>query len=419
VLYKIKIYKKIYGARHRRNEMKITGVVAEYNPFHAGHEYQLRMAKKLSGCDCIAVVMSGNYVQRGEPAIIDKFKRAEAAVYGGADIVIELPMPFSCQNAEMFAFAAIRELSKLNIDSLSFGCEDYDIRLLKKIASIQLTPEYNYFIKEEMKKGLSYPKAMANTLENLISDDSKAVYTPNNVLAVEYIKSALKLNLNLQYYPVKRLGMGHNDMEIKGPFHSASAIRNSLIKGSFSDLRLTEKSFEMIEKFYAEHKKFNTLNNYVDFLYYKILTCDDLNSIYEIKEGLDNKIMAQIFRHENVDDLIMSLKSKRYTYSKLRRCLLNILLDIKKVYINKFMLTNCDYVKVLAFNNMGRQVFKEARKKGIKVINRYSDYKKYGLDPEKLDRFQITKTSTNIYYLPLKNRKMNSEYTENAAYVDI
>jgi len=104
--------------------MKITGVVAEYNPFHAGHEYQLKMARKLSDCDCIAVVMSGNFVQRGEPAIIDKFKRAEAAVYGGADIVIELPMPFSCQNAEMFAFAAIKELKKLNVDSISFGCEN-------------------------------------------------------------------------------------------------------------------------------------------------------------------------------------------------------------------------------------------------------------------------------------------------------
>jgi predicted nucleotidyltransferase len=319
----------------------------------------------------------------------------------------------------MFALAAIKELSKVNIDSLSFGCENDDIKLLKRIASIQMTPEYNIKIKEEMKKGLSYPKAMSNSLKSVLKEDSIAVYSPNNVLAVEYIKSALKLNLSLDCYPVKRLGMGHNETEVTGSFHSATAIRNSLIKNSFKDLKLTEKSFELIERFYRDHYKFNSLNNYVDYLYYKILTCDDLTSIYEIKEGLDNKIMTQVYRHENIDDLIMSLKSKRYTYSKLRRCLLNILLDIKKVNINKFMLTNNDYIKVLAFNNIGRQVIKDVRAGGIKVINRYSDYKKYDLDPKKLDRFQITNMSSNIYYLPLKNRKINSEYTENAVYVDV
>ena len=399
--------------------MKITGVVAEYNPFHTGHEYQLKMARKLSDCDCIAVVMSGNFVQRGEPAIIDKFKRAEAAVYGGADIVIELPMPFSCQNAEMFAFAAIKELKKLNVDSISFGCENDDVKLLEKIACLQLTPEFNKNIKVEIKKGLSYPNAMSNALVSLINDEAEAVYSPNNVLAVEYIKSAMKLDLNLSYYPVKRLGMAHNDTEFQGPFHSAAAIRNSMLEGSLNNLKLTEKSLELIEKFYNDHKQFNTLNNYTDYLYYKIITCDDLNTIYEIKEGLNNKIMSQSFKHENIDDLIMSLKSKRYTYSKLRRCLLNILLDIKKVDIIKIMLTNNDYVKVLAFNNAGRRAIKHAKNNGIKVINRFSDYKKYNLSPENLKVFNITNKSSNIYYLPLKNRKINSEYTENAVYINI
>ena len=399
--------------------MKITGVVAEYNPFHTGHEYQLKMARKLSDCDCIAVVMSGNFVQRGEPAIIDKFNRAEAAVYGGADIVIELPMPFSCQNAEMFAFAAIKELKKLNVDSISFGCENDDVKLLEKIACLQLTPEFNKNIKVEIKKGLSYPNAMSNALVSLINDEAEAVYSPNNVLAVEYIKSAMKLDLNLSYYPVKRLGMAHNDTEFQGPFHSAAAIRNSMLEGSLNNLKLTEKSLELIEKFYNDHKQFNTLNNYTDYLYYKIITCDDLNTIYEIKEGLNNKIMSQSFKHENIDDLIMSLKSKRYTYSKLRRCLLNILLDIKKVDIIKIMLTNNDYVKVLAFNNAGRRAIKHAKNNGIKVINRFSDYKKYNLSPENLKVFNITNKSSNIYYLPLKNRKINSEYTENAVYINI
>jgi len=399
--------------------MRITGVVAEYNPFHSGHEYQLRMARRLSGCDCIAVVMSGNYVQRGEPAIIDKFKRAEAAIYGGADIVIELPMPFSCQNAEMFAHAAIMELKKLNVDSISFGCETYNVRLLKKIALLQLTPGFNNYIKEEMKKGLSYPNAMSNALKFILNEEAEAVYSPNNVLAVEYIKSAVKLNLELQYYPVKRVGMAHNDTEISGLFHSATAIRNAIMEGSFDNLMLTEKSTELIKKFFYEHNKYNTLNNYRDYLYYKIITCDDLEEIYEINEGLNNKIISQVYKHETIDEFIMSLKSKRYTYSKLRRSLLNILLGIKKVDIINIMSTNDKYVKVLAFNNTGRKAIKNAVNNGTIVINRYSDYKKNNLTPEKLMRFNITNKTSNIYYLPLENRKMNSEYFENAVYVDV
>jgi predicted nucleotidyltransferase len=229
----------------------------------------------------------------------------------------------------------------------------------------------------------------------------------------------VKLNLELQYYPVKRVGMAHNDTEISGLFHSATAIRNAIMEGSFDNLKLTEKSIELIKKFCKEHKKYNTLNNYRDYLYYKIITCDDLEEIYEINEGLNNKIISQVYKHETIDEFIMSLKSKRYTYSKLRRSLLNILLGIKKVDIINIMSTNDKYVKVLAFNNTGRKAIKNAVNNGTIVINRYSDYKKNNLTPEKLMRFNITNKTSNIYYLPLENRKMNSEYFENAVYVDV
>ncbi|NLJ58561.1 MAG: nucleotidyltransferase [Tissierellia bacterium] len=397
--------------------MKITGVVAEYNPFHAGHEYQLKKARELSGCDGIAVVMSGNYVQRGEPAIIDKFKRAEAAIYGGADIVIELPMPFSCQNAEIFSFAAIRELSKLRINSISFGCENDRLELLKKIANAQLLPEFNARVRKEMKKGISYGNAMTNSLKSILGD-AEAVYMPNNVLAVEYIKSAIKLNLNIDFYPVKRLGMNYNDTVISESFHSATAIRKGILEGNYSNLKLTEKSFQSIEDFYSQHKKFNTLDNYIDYLYYKIIDLgSSLDEIYEVKEGLDNKILANVFKYNNVDEFIMSLKSKRYTYSKVRRCLLNILLSISKSDINTFLSHSTDYVKVLAFNDRGRDIIKYAKNKETKVVNRYSDYKKYNLNPEELPVFNLTKKASDIYYLPLENRKINSEYRENAVYI--
>jgi len=408
--------------------MKIVGIVAEYNPFHKGHEYQLRKAKENSNCDYVAVVMSGNFVQRGEPALIDKFRRAESAIYGGADLVIELPMPFSCQNAELFAKAALTELKKLNITHLSFGCEDDDLESLKEAALIQINNKnLKYIIKDELAKGISYPTALTNAI-NSVSNINIAhiLKSPNNVLGIEYIKSSIKLNGNWDFTPVKRIGKNHNDIDISGRYDSATAIRKDIIKASekIYTNSLTKKSNEMIEQFYGVYNGYNSLDLYLNYIYYKILDLgiDGLNDIYEVSEGLNNKIYSNIFIHNSIDNFIMSLKSKRYTYSKLRRILLNILLNIKKHDIDNFMLTNLEsktniynnFVKVLAFNDNGRQILKHTKNSDTYIINKFSDYKKYNLN---LDIFNLTNKSTNIYYLPFNNKKTNEEYIQNAIYV--
>jgi len=404
--------------------MKVAGIVAEYNPFHKGHEYQLNKARNLSGCDGVAVVMSGNFVQRGEPAIIDKFKRAESAIYGGADLVIELPMPFSCQNAELFAKAAVTELKKLPITHLSFGCENDNIEILKEIAFIQTNNlDYNLALKHELKSGISYPSAVTNAIckfSNKNINIKEIISSPNNVLGLEYIKSSINLSCNWDFVPVKRIGSNHNDVDISGKYDSATAIRKSIIENSMLELpnSLTVKSIEMVNKFKDDYQNFNNLNNYLNYIYYKILDIgiDGLNEIYEVSEGLNNKIYSNIFKYNNVDDFILSLKSKRYTYSKLRRILLNILLGITKTNIRDFMLTNKDNksIKVLAFNDIGRQIIKKAKTNGTSVINRYSDYKKNNSD---LNIFNLTDKSTNIYFLPFSNKKTNEEYIQNAVYV--
>jgi len=402
--------------------MKITGIVAEYNPFHMGHEYQLNKARELSGCDAVAIVMSGNFVQRGEPAIIDKFRRAEAAVHAGADIVIELPMPFSCQNAEMFAFAAVNELKKLHVTSLSFGCENEDPKMLLKIAKTQLSDTYVKILKEEIKKGISFPAAMTNALKLILGEESRdTVLSPNNVLAVEYMKSVMKQDLKWDFYPVRRMGKNHNDEDISGLFDSATAIRKAILSRSSQNISATEKSIELIEDFYEKFNGFNSLDNYVDILYYKIidLGADGLSEIFEVSEGLNNKIYDNVYKHSTMDDFIMSLKSKRYTYSKLRRAMLNIILDIKHNDIKYFMLpNNHEYVKVLAFNNVGRNVIKHARTFNTAAINRFSDYKKNRLAAEDIPLFRLTNKSTNLYYLPFRNRETNVEYKENAVYIN-
>lgn len=402
--------------------MKITGIVAEYNPFHMGHEYQLKKAREVSSCDGIVVVMSGNYVQRGEPAIIDKFKRAEAAIYGGADLVIELPPPFSSQNAEMFAHAAIGELKKLPVSAISFGCENDDTVILKEIAKLQLTEKFHETIKKEIKSGISYPSALSNTISSQLGEKAATLASsPNNVLGIEYIKSMMKYNLNWEIAPVKRKGKDHNDASSSGYFDSATAIRQLVLKSSFQNISVPEKSKESIHRFYQEQQAFNCLNNYLDILYFEIIRLGPggLMNIYEVTEGLNNKIYSNVFRYSNVDDLIMSLKSKRYTYSKLRRMLLNIILGITDTDIKYFMLPNSiNSVKVLSFNDTGRQIINEAKDK-IAFINRYSDYRKHGIDANNLPLFKLTDKGTNLYYLPFKDRKFSEEYKSNSVYVKI
>jgi predicted nucleotidyltransferase len=387
-----------------------------------GHEYQLKKARETSGAEGIVVVMSGNYVQRGEPAIIDKFKRAESAVYNGADLVIELPLPFSCQNAEMFANAAISELKKLPVNSLSFGCENTDTKLLREIAKLQLSSRFHEDIKQEIKQGLSYPKALSNVISNSLGKEAyNAASTPNNVLAIEYIKSTIIHNLNWSLFPIKRLGKNHNDLNATGYYDSATAIRRQLLNSfSLDSISVSAQSKYNLDVFYKEHHSFNCFNNYLDILYYKIIQLgpEGLNRIYEVGEGLNNKIYSNVFKHNTVDDLIGALKSKRYTYSKLRRMLLNIMLGITYEDINYFMLTDSvNFIKVLAFDDVGRKIIKEAKNNGTAVINRFSDFKKYNLNADALPLFKLTNKATNTYYIPLKNKKFNDEYISNAIYV--
>lgn len=269
---------------------------------------------------------------------------------------------------------------------------------------------------------MSYPKAMSNVIKLFLGEEAfKAAASPNNVLAVEYIKSTLKHNFKWDFVPVKRIGKAHNDVSSTGCYDSATAIRKTILSSATKYTKsVPVKSTEQLYKFHKEHRCFSSFDNYLELLYYKIIELGPhgLNNIYEVNEGLNNKIYSNIFKYNSIDEYIMSLKSKRYTYSRLRRMLLNILLGITDYDINHFMSSSeNNYIKVLAFNDVGRQIIKEAKNNGTIVINRYSDYKKNNIDAEALRLFRLTNKASNIYYIPLKNKKLNSEYITNAVYV--
>lgn len=405
--------------------MKIIGIVAEYNPFHMGHKYQIEKAKQYYNDSNVVVVMSGNYVQRGDMAIIDKYTRANIAVKNGADLVIELPFPFACQNAELFASAAIKELIKVNASAISFGCENTDVNILKQIATIQLnnTDEYNSKIKKYISEGCSYPTAINKSVSEMLKNSN--ILTPNNTLAIEYIKACISNNFHPIYIPVKRHKANHNDLSLENDFASATAIRNAIMLNNIDNLNnvIPDDTYNILKEYCFGGQQFNSLDNYLSFIYYKIISLGNKNlkNIYDVNEGIENRIADSVYKYNNLNEFILAVKSKRYTYARIRRILLNILLDIKKDDISKLKDYHNNYIKILSFNDRGKNILRNAKHNGTAIITKYSDYNRNGIHAENDLYFSMTSKSSDIYYLNHNDRSkyINNEYTNNASYIQI
>ena len=230
--------------------MKACGIVAEYNPLHTGHVYQMNKARQISQADCIIVVMSGNFVQRGEPAVIDKYARTRAALKAGADIVIELPVYYALSSAENFARGAVLTLNEMKAASICFGAETDNADCLAKIshAIISESPEYKAILNKALAEGLSYPAARQTALLEYLPECKDIITGSNNILAIEYIKAILGNNLNMTYYPVLREGAGYNDDTDNAEFASAFGIRKMLMSDEHDRLKtyLTPVMYEEI-----------------------------------------------------------------------------------------------------------------------------------------------------------------------------
>lgn len=315
--------------------MKILGIVAEYNPFHNGHKYHIDAAKEIVNPDAVFCVMSGNFVQRGEPAIYNKFIRANCAVNNGIDIVFELPLFASLSSAENFAMQAISILNNAGVTHLAFGCENDDIKLLDKIANIivEESDKYKELLKVNLKKGVSYPKAREIAISEIISRDNglggnpppiinDVLKSPNNILAIEYLKSLKKLKSNIIPVPIKRYKTDYHSLETTDNIASASAIRNMI------------KLKSDISKFVPEiiNKKTIFVEDFEQMLMYKLRssTKEDFLSLQDVNEGLENAFINAVTTSITLNEIIEKVNSKRYTLSRIKRILFNLLLEVPK-----------------------------------------------------------------------------------------
>lgn len=345
--------------------MNITGIITEYNPFHNGHLYHLTEAKKNTNADAIICVMSGNFVQRGGPAIIDKWKRTEMALNNGVDLIIELPTYYAVSSAEFFAKGAVSILHHLGIvNNIFFGSECGNVDKLTTIskALVNEDPKLKSLIKENLSKGDTFAKAREKSLTEYLNDEdiNKVLNSSNNILGIEYIKSILRLNSNICPSTLKREGSNYNDKDLSNSFSSATAIRELLKnKKSLEKLKnlIPQESYEIFSKLQDDNYHFVFDENMFKFIKYKIQTnCISFNNLYEVTEGIENKLTKEISLSNSYEDFILKVKSKRYTYSKISRLLTHIYLGLDS---NTFLsIGNPDnlYARVLGFSKTGREV---------------------------------------------------------------
>ncbi len=335
--------------------MDVIGVIAEYNPFHNGHLYHIKEIKRMYPNSIIVAVISTSFLQRGEVSILNKWDKTKICLENNIDIVIELPFVFSSQSADIFSYGALKILHYLNVDKIVFGSESNDIKLLYNLAKEQLNNKlYDKKVKKYLDEGYNYPTAMSKALSNEVS-------TPNDLLAISYIKQIIKNNYNITPISIKRTNNYH-DINIKSNIISATSIRN-LIKNNKS-----------IKK-YVPNDTYKYIYKNIDifkFLKYKINADKNILNTYQtVDEGIENRIINYINKSKTLEDFIFNIKTKRYTYNKLNRMLIHILTSFTKEDAKDIDIT---YIKVLGFNSKGKTYLKKIKKDiNIPLITSYKN----------------------------------------------
>ena len=431
--------------------MKTIGIIAEYNPFHQGHSYLIDQAKKATGAENIVVVMSGNTVQRGDFALVDSFTRAETAIKNGVDLVLELSSCYSSQSAEYFAKGATSILNSLGVvDYLCYGSEHNDIRSQIEIARFLNEKEEEILIlsRDLMKTGINYPKAREQAVrflgpKNLNYD---IMMSPNDILAIEYIKALDRLGSSIKPISIKRKGADHNDTDFEQGMPSASAIRNMVLNKSslfyhninsmacnMSDMEeelilLRKMELRTLEsmipsdlaRYILEKREagyLGSIDNYMDEIKGLLISRRDrLEDIFEVKEGIENALAKGIHLSETAHDLAMYGKSKRFPYTRLRRILMNVLLGYKKEDMELVKLSSkTPYSRILAFNDKGRVLLKRSKdNEQISLINKVTDFRPEG----RLHRIQTRydNIADELFYLKYQYYQRGKRiYTRNSS----
>ena len=370
--------------------MQNIGIIAEFNPFHSGHKYIIDEIKDEN--TAITVVMSGNFVQRGDTAIVSKSERAKAALKNGADLIIELPTPWSMATANDFAFGGVSILKNLgNIDGICFGSECGDIEHLKQTAELLISDEFNTKLNNNLNGGDTFAKLRSNTARLWGEQFEKVLQNPNDTLATEYIIAAKRLAFDCEFSCVKRVGAPHDSVCLAEHL-SASMIRQQIKNGNFDVVRKYIPDFDSNSNVSSIE---NIENAILCDLRRKTVT-NSLRNIADVSEGIENRLKNAILKATSLDELYSLIKTKRYTLARIRRLVLSAYLGIDSTYHAK----EPPYIRVLGFTKKGEEILRDANKKAnVPIITTASNL-------DKLDEFgkrvwQNECIATDIFSLSL------------------
>lgn len=360
--------------------MKIVGLIAEYNPFHNGHQYHIEKAKEITGADAVIVVMSGNFVQRGAPAIIPKHLRTEMALRAGASLVIELPVCYATGTAEQFAYGAVSILNSLGcVDSICFGSECGDIDILSDLAEFLCNEpeEYKLRLQKYLRDGLSFPSSRQRAFADIYpsQDFSEVLEQPNNILGIEYLKALYRLDSKIKPYTIERISSNYHDTDLQTEFSSATALRKTISNDNFADLygQIPSNSMTILEDNYQTRYPIFP-NDFSLLLKYRLLneTKSSLLEYADVSEELANRIYNQLNRFVSFEQFCDLLKTKEVTYSRISRALIHVLLKIKKTDY-----ADINYARVLGFRKGNSNVLTEIKNSSsiplLTKLTQYSD----------------------------------------------
>ena len=370
----------------------IVGIIAEYNPFHNGHLYHIEKVKEMFPNSPIILVLGGNFTERGDISILDKWEKTAIAIKNGIDLVVELPFPFSCASADIFAKGSIDILNYLGVTDLVFGSESDDIEGIKKLVETELSnSDFDSLVQVYLRMGYNYPTSLSKALEDITGDCFKL---PNDILGISYVKAIYSNNYKITPHTIKRTNDYHSKELDNMSINSATSIREALL-----DNKDIKNSVPSITYSYLKDKKIPKLDDYFNLLKYKIISCNDLTIYNLVDSGIATKLKKEILNSYSFDELINKVKSKNLTYSRLSRTLIYILCDYTKDMAKEFK--EVKYIRLLGFSNKGRDYLNKIKKAvDIPIISKFTREKDKMLEYE----YKITK----IYSLAFDKDKAKS-----------
>ena len=397
---------------------RVLGVVAEYNPLHNGHIYHLEQSKKLADCNYSIAVLGGNFTQRGDASIVNKWSKAEMALQAGFDLVLELPTLYATSSAENFADGAIKVLDSLKVvDAISFGSEIGDLDKLDSIAEVlyKEPKEYSTILQRELKEGVSYAKAQENAINTYLKKScSKILNSPNNILSIEYLKALKRRKSSMVPVTIKR-EVDNSSAQVKKVLASSTEIRSMIAKKKNVKTLIPKSTFNVLRESIRNGELVLDLNEFEDAILYSLrkMSVEEIAMLPNISEGLENKIKKASNEYNSLENVIEEIKSKRYPETRVKRILIHSLLGItqKDIDMSKRVIP---YIRVLGFTARGQKMISAISKKNPKlnIIVSVKHFMEQSSNKNLIKMLSTDILATNIYTLAYSSNGIaNLDYT--------